>query len=155
MGCNGGGSVGRPEPWFDAVTIHLYPRLNDVLGPGAADEPLTPRLAVRHLRALAARMDDGTDTEVQDIARRLPGKEIWITEWNPGGAKGAGAEHRVETTTPAMMLQLVTRATLAFLRHPQVTMSLFFSLRFKPKPDSTKCLFLAGKDGYRLTAGEL
>ena len=23
----------RPEPWFDAVTIHLYPRLNEVLGP--------------------------------------------------------------------------------------------------------------------------
>ena len=26
----------RPEPWFDAVTIHLYPRLNEVVGPGAA-----------------------------------------------------------------------------------------------------------------------
>jgi hypothetical protein len=22
----------RPEPWFDAVTVHLYPRLRDVLG---------------------------------------------------------------------------------------------------------------------------
>ena len=31
----------RPEPWFDAVTIHLYPRLNEVLGRGAAEEALS------------------------------------------------------------------------------------------------------------------
>ena len=77
----------------------------------------------------------------------MPGKEIWVTEWNPAGAEGAGKENRAETTTPAMMLQLVTRMTLAFLRHSQVTVSQFFSVRFKP--DSPKCMFLAEKGGYR------
>ncbi len=137
----------RAEPWFDAVTIHLYPRLNEVLGRGAAEEPLTPQIARRNLRALMARVDEGTDHELNDIARRLPGKELWITEWNPAGAEGAGKENRAETTTQAMMLQLVTRMTLAFLRHPQVTVSQFFSIRFKA--DSPKCSFLAENGRYR------
>ena len=51
----------RPEPWFDAVTIHLYPRLNEVVGRGAAKDPLTPPIARRNLRALMARVDEGTD----------------------------------------------------------------------------------------------
>jgi hypothetical protein len=137
----------RPEPWFDAVTIHLYPRLNEVVGRGAAEDPITPQIARRNLRALMARVDEGTDHQLRDVARRVPGKEIWVTEWNPAGAEGAGKENRAETTTPAMMLQLVTRMTLAFLRCPQVTVSQFFSIRFKP--DSPKCLFLAEKGGYR------
>jgi len=137
----------RPEPWFDAVTIHLYPRLNEVVGRGAAEDPITPQIARRNLRALMARVDEGTDHQLHDVARRLPGKEIWVTEWNPAGGEGAGKENRAETTTPAMMLQLVTRMTLAFLRCPQVTVSQFFSIRFKP--DSPKCMFLAEKGGYR------
>ena len=94
-----------------------------------------------------ARMDEGTDGVLQDVERRVPGKEIWITEWNPAGAEGAGKPNRAETTTPGMMLQLVTRATLAFLRHPQVTVAQYFSIRFKP--DSPKCMFLPRKGGYR------
>jgi hypothetical protein len=137
----------RPEPWFDAVTIHLYPRLNEVIGNGAAEDPITPPIARRNLRALMARVDEGTDGELRDVARQVPGKEIWITEWNPAGAEGAGKENRAETTTPAMMLQLVTRMTLAFLRHRQVTIAQFFSIRFKP--DSPKCMFLAENGGYR------
>ena len=133
----------HPEPWFDAVTIHLYPRLNEVIGHGAAEDEITPQIARRNLRALMARVDEGTGNQLDDIVRRVPGKEIWVTEWNPGGAEGEGKKHRAETTTPAMMLQLVTRMTLAFLRHPQVTVSQFFAVRFKP--DSPKCMFLAAK----------
>ena len=94
-----------------------------------------------------ARVDEGTDGVLRDVARRVPGKEIWVTEWNPAGSEGAAKENRAETTTPAMMLQLVTRMSLAFLRHPQVTVAQYFSIRFKP--DSPKCMFLAEKGGYR------
>ena len=94
-----------------------------------------------------ARVDEGTDGVLRDVARRVPGKEIWVTEWNPAGSEGAGKENRAETTTPAMMLQLVTRMSLAFLRHPQVTVAQYFSIRFKH--DSPKCLFLAEKGVYR------
>lgn len=131
----------RPEAWFDAVTLHLYPRLNEVVGRGAADEPLTPQIAVRNLRALLARVDEGADHELNDVARRVPGKEIWITEWNPAGGEGAGSADRIETTTPVMLAHLFTRGTLTFLRHPQVTVALYFSIRFAPgKP---RCMFVA------------
>ena len=33
----------RPEPWFDAVTLHLNPRLNEVVGRGAARNRSRPR----------------------------------------------------------------------------------------------------------------
>ena len=136
----------RPESWFDAVTLHFYPRLNEVLGKGAAEDALTPQIARRNLCALLARVDEGTEAEIRDVARRVPGKEIWITEWNPSGAEGAGKANRAETTTPAMMLQLVTRMSLAFLREPQVTLAQYFSIRFKP--DEPKCTFIKSPGGY-------
>jgi hypothetical protein len=34
----------QAEPWFDAVTIHLYPRLNEVVGRGAAEDPISPHV---------------------------------------------------------------------------------------------------------------
>ena len=133
----------RPGPWFDAVTLHLYPRLNQVLGRGAAEQPLTRQIAVRNLRALLARVDEGADQELNAVARRVPGKEIWITEWNPAGGEGAGSAERVETTSPAMLAHLFTRGTLTFLRHPQVTVALFFSIRVAP--DKPKSMFVAGR----------
>lgn len=136
----------HPEPWFDAVTLHFYPRLNEVVGHGAAEVPMSPQIARRNLRALLARVDEGTEGALRDVSRCVPGKELWITEWNPSGAEGAGKANRAETTTPAMQLQLVTRMTLALLRQPQVTVVQFFSIRFKA--DDLKGMFLPGAEGY-------
>jgi hypothetical protein len=135
----------RPEPWFDAVTLHLYPRLNEVIGRGAAEEPLTPQIAVRNLRALLARVDDGAEQELNAVARQVPGKEIWITEWNPAGGEGAGSADRIETTSPAMLAHLFTRSILTFLRHPNVTIALYFSIRVSP--EKPKSMFVAGRGG--------
>ena len=68
-------------------------------------------------------MDDGTDQILREIGRRVPGKEIWVTEWSPRGAMPAVVSNQADPTTPAMMLQLVTRMSLALLRNPQVTIS--------------------------------
>ena len=62
----------KPEPWFDAVTIHLYPRLNEVVGRGAAEEAITPQIARRNLRALMARVDEGTDGVVRRYRTARP-----------------------------------------------------------------------------------
>ena len=138
----------KPEPWFDAVTIHLYPRLNEVLGrPDANKDPITPQIAERNLRALLARVDEGTDEALREVAERVPGKEIWVTEWNPMGAPGAGVEDRIVPTTPPLLLQLATRMTLAILRHPQVAISQYFSIRFPA--DDPHCMFLQGHEGYQ------
>jgi len=77
-----------PAPWFDAVTVHLYSRLEEVTGdPNANHEPVTEATAQRNFAALMARHDDGTDRVLADLEARVPGKEIWITEWNPRGGQ--------------------------------------------------------------------
>ena len=117
----------NPAGWFDAVTIHPYPRMDTIMGErGAAQGWHHPDEATRLFRALLAHCDQGTDTVVEDVRQRLPGKEIWVTEWN---TRGADYQTKDEPT-PAMHVQLVSRMTFALLRHREVTMSLFFTLNF-------------------------
>jgi hypothetical protein len=119
-----------PAPWFDAVTVHLYSRLEEVTGdPNANHEPVTEATAQRNFAALMARHDDGTDRVLADLEARVPGKEIWITEWNPRGGQ-VWVQGQTEAVTPAMALQLVTRIKLACLRHASVTVNLFFMVDF-------------------------
>ncbi len=126
----------KPEPWFDAVTLHLYPRLKQVLGRAAESAP-----AELKFRAMMARVDSGVERVLQDTERRLPGKEIWITEWNP-----RGVDHtQPDPFSAAENMHLVTKMTLAYLRHPAVTMSLFFMLSFDGSRYNK--LFLRGNDG--------
>ncbi|MGA9458701.1 MAG: hypothetical protein WBV16_03220 [Desulfobaccales bacterium] len=126
----------NPEPWFDAVTLHLYPRLKQVLGRAAESAP-----AELKFRAMMARVDGGVERVLADTERRLPGKEIWITEWNP-----RGADHtQPDPFSAAENMHLVTKMTLAYLRHPPVTMSLFFMVAFDGSRYNK--LFLRANDG--------
>ena len=119
-----------PAPWFDAVTVHLYSRLEEVTGdPNANHEPVTEATAQRNFAALMARHDDGTDRVLADLEARVSGKEIWITEWNPRGGQ-VWVQGQTEAVTPTMALQLVTRIKLACLRHASVTVNLFFMVDF-------------------------
>ena len=71
----------RPEPWFDAVTVHLYPRFSEVMGdPEAGFTPPTKENAMPRLKAMMAQVDEGVERVPQRTERRLPGKEIWITK---------------------------------------------------------------------------
>jgi hypothetical protein len=123
----------HPEPWFDAVTLHLYPRLRDVMGdPRAGMTPPTSDNAMTRLNAMMARVDDGMEQILQDTERRLPGKEIWITEWNSRGANPATQrDNAEEPLSPAMEMLTTTRMALVHLRHPSVTTSLFFMYSFR------------------------
>ena len=125
----------RPEPWFDAVTMHLYPRLRDVLGdPQAGLTPPTPANALARLQAMLSRVDEGVERLLRDTERRLPGKEIWITEWNARGANPATQRgEAAEPLSPAMEMLTTTRMALVQLRHPAVTASLYFMLSFRPR----------------------
>ena len=52
----------RPEPWFDAVTLHLYPRLSEVMGDPLAGITLPTREnAMPRLKAMMAQVDEGTE----------------------------------------------------------------------------------------------
>lgn len=111
----------KPEPWFDAVILHLYPRLNMLLSPKA------PK-GMELYQVLMAHCDEGVDRVVSDIERRMPAKEIWITEWNAHGEQMRNGESPV---TPGMEMQANTRMALAFLRHKQLGTALYFSLDYQ------------------------
>jgi len=113
------------ESWFDAVTIHLYPLVDQMQRyPGG-------NTADGLFRYLMSRCDAGVDRTIRDIASRVPGKEIWITEWAPHGGNSWATGNPV---TPAMTAQAVAREMLAFMRHPEVTRELFFTLNFEVPP---------------------
>jgi len=108
----------------------------------------TPQNAIPRLKAMMAQVDDGVERILRGMERRLPGKEIWITEWNSRGANPViqrGAD--VEPLSPAMEMLLAARMALVHLRHPSVTASLFFMYDFRPKNPFS--MFVAdGKGGY-------
>jgi hypothetical protein len=130
----------QPANWFDAVTIHLYPLLQPLqrLPAGNTHAAL--------FRYLMARGDGGVDRTVRSVGARVPGKEIWITEWSAHGA-GSYARRGPDPVTPPMLAQVATRMLLTMLRHPEVTRELFFTLNFDPAQHS---FFVPASDGsYR------
>jgi len=114
-----------PEPWFEAATIHLYPDMQRLQAqPGGND-------AFGLWKLLMGRMDAGIDRTISDIAARLPGKEIWITEWAPQSGLVADSQGTLrDLISPDMAAHIVTRAELSILRHPEITRALFFDLSF-------------------------
>ena len=114
-----------PAPWFEAATIHLYPDMQSLQAqPGGSD-------AFGLWKLLMGRMDAGIDRTIGDVAARLPGKELWITEW--GAQSGLVADSQgtlVDLISPAMAAHVVTRAELSMLRHPEITRALYFDLSF-------------------------
>jgi hypothetical protein len=115
-----------PAPWFDAVTLHLYPFVQELESLPGGNTPL----GLFHY--LMGRCDAGTDRVIDEIAARVPGKNLWITEWNPRGGQPPGFAS--DPVTPSMIALLTARMTLAFLRHPQVTRSLYFTVNFDTMP---------------------
>jgi hypothetical protein len=111
-----------PADWFQAVTVHLYPdpaqMIQQAGNPGPEQE----------FQLFMGRADAGVDRTLNDLAARLPGKEIWITEWSPRGGNFANTFGQPDLIPPQMNAQLVARETLAFLRQPAVTRALYFTL---------------------------
>lgn len=117
------------QSWFDAVTVHLYAEPVTVIGMKYGSRPeLTNDLRVRLFQGIMGRVDAGTDRALNDVAARLPGKEIWITEWNPRGSNPGNLDW--EPITPGMKMHFAVRQTLAILRHHEVTASLYFMMNF-------------------------
>ncbi len=65
-----------PADWFQAVTVHLYPDPNWIAAD--AGNPARDQL----FKLLMGRSDQGIDRVLNNIAAKLPGKEIWVTEWS-------------------------------------------------------------------------
>ncbi len=131
-----------PEDWFQAVTVHLYPDPAGMIAreahPGVDEQ----------FQLFMGRADAGVDRALADLAARLPGKEIWITEWSPTGGNFTSTFGQPDLIPPQMTAQLVARETLAFLRHPAVTRALYFTLNADSK--SVFQMYVADSNGeYR------
>ena len=111
-----------PADWFQAVTIHLYPDPAQIIKQAGNPGP------DQEFQLFMGRTDAGVDRALNDLASRLPGKEIWITEWSPRGGNYSSLQAQPNLIPPQMNAQLVARETLAFLRHPAVTRALYFTL---------------------------
>lgn len=114
------------EPWFDAVTAHMYPDLAAVAGPGALAG--LPGNMDTVYPALIARTDEGFDRCLSFISKKLPGKEIWVTEWGPLITGAVMLGQPVYWT--GMWVQTVARGVLSLLRHPAVTVVNYHALFF-------------------------
>jgi hypothetical protein len=114
----------KPEPWFDAVTVHLYPSASRVVSLDAARA--LPATLGRIYPAMIARADEGFDRSISDTVSRVPGKEVWLTEW--GGYDSAATFQGLKMSFTGMWLHQITRAMLAALRHRQVTVSNYHAL---------------------------
>ena len=134
----------KPADWFDAVTIHPYPRTDQIMGlRGATKGWHQPQQALKLFGALLAHCDQGIDNVVEDVRQRMPGKEIWVTEWSTRATQF----NNPDEPSAAMHIQLVSRLTFALLRHREVTMSLFYMLNFIRHGDP---IFQGdGSGGYR------
>jgi hypothetical protein len=132
------------EPWFDAVTVHLYPEPDVALGFGASSG--LPGNIEKVFPAMMARVDDGVDRTIRATAKRHPGKEIWITEWNPNGVRFFFQRRNPGLT--GLMTHCTTRMILTFLRSPEVTMSTFHMLSFRGGPYSVFAPHAQG-EGFR------
>ena len=104
------------------MTIHLYPDPAQMIQQAGNPGP------DRQFQLFMGRADAGVDRALNDLAARLPGKEIWITEWSPRGGNFANTFGQPDLVPPQMNAQLVAREILAILRHPAVTRALYFTL---------------------------
>lgn len=112
------------EPWFQAVTTHLYPGIDTVAGEGASRG--LPATLDRVYPAMLARIDAGTERVLEFLEGKLPDKEIWITEW--GAFAPEATFGGVEVHFDGMWLHMVARGMLAMLRHPAVTVATYHSM---------------------------
>ena len=127
----------KPAMWFQAVTMHLYPDPTQLQQEPGGNTP------DGLLKQLLGKYDSNTDQAITKLERKLPGKEIWITEWNPRGG-GTGPDV-VNVVTPAILTQAVTRMNLTTLKHASVAKSLYFMLDFSTAP---WIAYVPSGDGY-------
>jgi hypothetical protein len=112
-----------PADWFQAVTVHLYPDPNRIAA--EAGNPSRDQL----FTLLMGRSDQGIDRVLNNIAAKLLGKEIWVTEWSPrGGSPTNLNQPEKDLVTPDMQAHLIARTILAMLRHPEMTKALYFEV---------------------------
>jgi hypothetical protein len=111
------------ESWFQAITYHPYAPSGSI--GGGTSNPETPDKAYT---SMLARIDEGTDRAMNFFRKKMPGKEVWITEWGlfAGGSYFTGKPEFVN----GIWVHQIIRGHFAFLRWPEITMTNMHSIMF-------------------------
>ncbi|MCL4231872.1 MAG: hypothetical protein KJ053_09835 [Dehalococcoidia bacterium] len=115
-----------PEPWFHAVTVHPYAEIDQCFG-RSSDAGLRGNLDVV-LPTLLAKVDSGLKRTLDYTAAKMPGKEIWVTEW--GAGEIAATIQGGRPVFNGMWLHVCARQGLALLRLPLVTVISYHAFFF-------------------------
>ena len=129
--------------WFQAVTLHMYPDLDAVAGPGTS--VALPGAMDRAYPAILAQAEEGTHRGLKYLEAKVPGKEIWVTEWGIGVIADFFAGRA--PVFNGMWWHFVARTMLTYLRHPSVTVACYHAFFFSGDHWSTFRADPAG-DGY-------
>lgn len=117
----------RPQPWAQAVVVHLYPTIEASAGKGSLAG--LPGNAAKVFPAFMAHTDTGYTRTISDTIGRMPGMEIWNTEW--GAFEPAATLSGAKAEFDGMWLHMICRAMMTMLRFKEVTVmtahALFFS----------------------------
>lgn len=132
------------EPWFDAISWHLYPELPLIMKSGKPQEFMTQvrqpvddgftgvatmrsdEDVVKTFHALMARVEEGTRRQAKFITDRFPGKEIWVTEYGIGENF---AYYRGDYPLPTgLWIHAMARQIMAFANEPNVALILNHSV---------------------------
>jgi hypothetical protein len=129
------------EPWFQAVTWHIYPEISSTMGlelavGGATRADMPERFrsasflesadAELALTALLARVEEGSRRQAAFLRAKAPGKEVWVTEWGTGENLAYYRGERPVVT--GLWIHVLARQLMCLLREPNVTMALNHSL---------------------------
>jgi hypothetical protein len=129
------------EPWFQAVTWHIYPEISSAMGldlpiGGAVRTVMPERFrsasflsaadAELALTALLARVEEGSRRQAAFLRAKLPDKEVWVTEWGTGENLAYYRGERPVVT--GLWIHVLARQLMCLLREPNVAMALNHSL---------------------------
>ncbi|MCP5433169.1 MAG: hypothetical protein H6923_07855 [Alphaproteobacteria bacterium] len=138
-----------PEPWFNAVTTHMYATFSAPAG----RETLKglPGTYETIYAAMLARTEDGFTRNIRFLEEKLPGREIWVTEW--GGGDHAALFDGYDIKFDGAWLNMTARGMLTLLRHPSVTITTYHALFFA---GSLSSMFRRNAGAYQpITAASL
>jgi hypothetical protein len=117
----------KPQPWAQAVTVHLYPTIEASAGKGSLAG--LPGNVDKVFPAFMAHTDAGYTRSISDTIARMPGMEIWNTEW--GAFEPAATLGGARAEFDGMWMHQICRSILTMLRFKEVTAmtihALFFS----------------------------
>lgn len=135
------------DDWYDALAIHKYPEIGGATSPdvpmftlmGPVRRPLGRYLpGVAHMTSeeqarwalgcVLARVETGTRRQVEFLATKAPGKQLWASEWGIG--ENAAFYRGENPIVTGFWIHAVARQIMTFLSHSSVTQALNHSLYF-------------------------